>query len=493
MTGSRLARPARLAVGLAGRHRAMTGLLAAGVLLRVLVTVAYWPAFWYPDSRSYTLFALTRQPDVIRPYGYSAFLIPFTWLHTVAPVPLIQHLMGLGVAVAVYAFAVRRGVPRGLAALVAAPLLLDARTVVLEHYLLAETLFTAVFVAGIMLVTWRARPGLGAGVAAGLLLAAAALTRSVGLPLLAVVLGYLAIRRAGWRLLAAVAVAMALPLAGYSVWYHHEHGAYGFGAFQGRFLWARTTSFVDCRKLTLTGIEPQLCPTEPVSHRRAPDQYLWGPTDASHRFADRQYDSAFGDFARKAILAQPGDYTLAVARDTWHLFSPVWTPTAHSSCLTDWWSISPPGRTGYCQPYLPPADPVQIRNGDPRVGGVPAGARHTVLAHLLSGYGRVATFPGWLFGLVLLVSAGLALRRPSRPEWRAALEPLLYSGLSVAMIVIAIATSGSDLRYLTPALPMALLGLALAAGRVRAARPASGPAAETPGDALALAPSRSGA
>jgi hypothetical protein len=458
--------PVRHIPALVRRHRAMTAVLGVGVLVRVLAVIAYWPAFWFPDSYSYLVFAQRLEPDMTRPFGYSAFLVPAVALHRVWPVILAQHLMGLGVAVAVYALARRRGLSGGLAALLAAPLLLDARTIVLEQYLLTETLFTALCVAGVLLLTWRDRPGWRACAVGGLLLAVAAVTRSVGVPLVALPLLYLVLRRAGWRALAAAATAMAIPLGGYMVWFHHDQGVYGLTRFGGRFLWSRTTTFVDCGKLDLTGIEPLMCPREPLGHRRSPEEYLWGHADASRTHLGKQYDAQFSDFAKKAILAQPGDYTALVTRDVWHLFSPVWHPTTMAACTARNWEMTAPGDLRYCQPRISAPDPLDP-NWDPHPVSNGVGARHTVLGRLLSWYGRIFTVPGWLLGLVFLAAIALALRRP-------ALEPLLYTGFGGAMILVAIATSAVDPRYGTPALPFALAGLSLGIARLRPRPPSAG-------------------
>jgi hypothetical protein len=467
-TARRLSRSPAWLAGLARRNPAMTVLLAVGTLVRLVATIAYWPAFWFPDSYSYVLFARHPEVPITRPYGYSAFLIPAAALQQMWPVAVVQHLMGLGVGVAVYAFARHRGLPRWVSALLTAPLLLDSRGIVLEQYLLAETLFTALCVAGVMLLTWRNRPGLLACAAGGVLLASAAVTRTVGGPVLALPLLYLVLRRVGWLRLATVALAMAVPLGGYAVWFHHSTGEYGFTRFTGRFLWARTISFVDCRKLTLTGIQPQMCPKEPLGHRRDGAEYLWGRWEASRTHLGQQYDAQFTSFARKAILAQPGDYAHLVASDLWHMLNPTWHPNQLIACTYSNWQMTAPGDTSYCQPRISIENPLDPR-WDPHPPSNGPGFRHSNLIRVLSWYGRLTSFPGWLIGLVFLVSIALALRRPLRPDSRSVLEPLLYSAFGGGMIVLAVATSAIDPRYMTPAQPFAMLGLLLAIGRVRAA------------------------
>ena len=55
-------------------------------------------------------------------------------------------------------------------------MLLDGYQIHLEHFVMAETLFTALVVAAMVLLVWSDRPGAAACVAVGALLAGAALT-----------------------------------------------------------------------------------------------------------------------------------------------------------------------------------------------------------------------------------------------------------------------------------------------------------------------------
>jgi len=107
---------------------------------------------------------------------------------------------GLAIAVALYVYLQRRGVSRLVSLLAVTPIVLDARTIVVEHHVLSDTLFTFLVVAGLIVLTWRARLGWLICAGVGLVLAAAGLVRTVGLPLLALPGLYILIRSLADRL-----------------------------------------------------------------------------------------------------------------------------------------------------------------------------------------------------------------------------------------------------------------------------------------------------
>src|SRR5262249_41248906 len=107
---------------LARRHWLFTALLTLGLVLRILTQIAYRPALLYIDSTKYLLGAYPGGD----PPGYQLALKPLLALFNLSAIAAIQHLLGLGMAVALYLVLLRRGVPRWLAALATAPVLLDA-------------------------------------------------------------------------------------------------------------------------------------------------------------------------------------------------------------------------------------------------------------------------------------------------------------------------------------------------------------------------------
>src|SRR5258708_8062096 len=79
-------------------------------------------------------------------------------------VAAVQHLLGLAMAVVLYLLLLRRGVPRWLAALATAPVLLDAYQVQIEQTIMPDTWFEALIVPGLAILLWPPATG---GPAAG--------------------------------------------------------------------------------------------------------------------------------------------------------------------------------------------------------------------------------------------------------------------------------------------------------------------------------------
>jgi len=116
-------------------------------------------------------------------------------------------------AVALYAVLLRRGVPRWLAALAAAPVLLDAYELQIEQTIMPDVWFEAFIVAGLVTLLWRPRPGLRATVAGGLLLGLSAPVAQVGQILIVPALLYVLIAAGGWRRKLACGAALCVAFA----------------------------------------------------------------------------------------------------------------------------------------------------------------------------------------------------------------------------------------------------------------------------------------
>lgn len=176
-----------------GRHRLFLTVLLVAVALRVLTVVGYPPVVWFEDSFDYVGVAERPQPYAIRPSGYPLLLWLLRPLHNFAAVAILQHLMGLATGVTVYALVRRRapGARAGWAVLAAAPVLLDAYQIFFEHTVLSDVPFTFLVVTAVAVVLWSPEITPGRAATAGLLLAVAALTRSIGLVLLPLLAAYL--------------------------------------------------------------------------------------------------------------------------------------------------------------------------------------------------------------------------------------------------------------------------------------------------------------
>lgn len=449
--------------GTVRRHWVFALVLLGGAVLRWLVVAGYHPSFFYfGDSYAYHTGARTFIPDPARPFGYSFFLWLMHPLDKIWRLVVLQHLAGLGLGVGLYAFLLRRGVSRLAAAVALAPFLLNLRTVVLEHYVLSETLFTCLTASAAVVTCRRTRPGWVACAGSGALFTAAALTRSAGLAMLLLPLLYLLVRRVDWRALAAFVAVVMVGLGGYLSWYHDVHGTYSFGTYSGRLLYSRVATFVDCDRLRLTADERLLCPAEPLDRRRPPDLYLWGPDTANTKMQDRRYDKVFSSFARKAILAQPGDYARTVVVDTAIFMRPdgarVSRPgntVARTDCLTALWQIPAPNERPPCSGYWVYGTMSRVTTGSEIY-------QHSGRLTGPLSFSRYTQVPVTVVGLAVLFALVLTLWPGRRPPLRRAADPLLWGGLALGLVVASVATSGLDPRYAVPSLPLALVAAALA-------------------------------
>src|SRR6202042_2294028 len=101
------------------------------------------------------------------PLGYNLVLKVLLTGGNLDPVTALQHLLGLAMAVVLYLLLVRRGVPRWLSALRAAPVLLDAYQVQIGQTIMPDVWFEALIGAGLAPLLWRPEPGPRLIVAAG--------------------------------------------------------------------------------------------------------------------------------------------------------------------------------------------------------------------------------------------------------------------------------------------------------------------------------------
>ena len=183
--------PTRLIAG----NRLFAAALVPALALRVTAELGYRWQSWFNDSFSYVRAAVTLTPNTTRPSGYPVYLWLLSPAHSYLLVTASQHLMGLLVAVMIYALARHRfGAPAWVAVLATLPVLYDGFEIQLEHLIMADTLFLFLAMAAVTVALWSPRPSWRACLAAGLLLGLSATVRPTGLPLLAVFAVYLLIR-----------------------------------------------------------------------------------------------------------------------------------------------------------------------------------------------------------------------------------------------------------------------------------------------------------
>lgn len=452
-------------------HGLFLVVLAAAVTVRWIATLGYPTVLWFGDSRTYLEAALQFKPADLRPSGYSVFLWMLKPLHSFLWVVGVQHALGIAIGVMVYALVWRAaraalssrsprwtwlpGVPAALCTL---PVLFDAYQVQLEHLLMADLLFTFLLVAAVTMVLWRQRMRWWAGALAGLLVSFAALARSVGLPLLLVIIICMLIRRSGWRPIVAAFVACAIPVIAYMSWFDSVHGKFAMTTTDQIWLYGRTVDFAKCDVIKPRPEVAILCRDRlPRTPGVAPAYVaLWGGDSGFHKLPgwvrDPKANELAGEFAWGAIKKQPGDYIRVVLRDTFRAFE---------------WERKP-----YPAPWT--ASSYRFREGaslkeKDATAAYPYGGR-TAEVRVVEPYGgwmrdyqsRVF-MPGTFLGGLLLIGLGGILVRARRGGG----EAFLPWSVSLALLVVPAATADFDYRYVLPAVPFAALaaGLAVVPGR----------------------------
>jgi hypothetical protein len=469
------------ALSFVARHRVFAAAFAVGALLRLITMLGYGPAMWFNDSYEYVSVALHPRPHPIRPDGYGFWLLLLKPFHSFALVTLTQHLMGLATAALIYALLRRKfRLPKWGATLAAAPVLFDAYQIQLEQLIMSDALFTLLVVGVIAIVLWNKQMSWKVGAVVGLLLALTALTRSIGLPILALVAAYLLVKRTAWKAIVAVIVACAVPVLGYMGWFSTNYGKFGMTNSDGLILYMRTAIFADCDKMHIDKYRELqmllLCITDPPNQRQPYAQwYLWGQGSGNgqatgevlHRWgAGKKFtditNAAASAFAMRAITSQPGDYAKVVARDFFRAFN--WgRPVFPDAKTYDMYQFSPyyvlddngnrkrlpqwpsyQGRTD--------TDAYAYEQGPPETKIV------APWAQIMSGYQTVFHLPGIVLGGVMLVGLyGVVIR------WRRLGGPEVLPWLGAFGLLLApAATAEFDYRYVLPAVPLACIAAAIA-------------------------------
>jgi hypothetical protein len=445
-------------------HRLFTVAACLSLLPRVVAALGFRPALLIQDSFSYLGQGVHPFPlGQTRPEGYPLLLRVLEPFHSLLLVTTLQHLMGIGLAVVIYAVLRSRGLPAWGATLAAAPTLFDSRQIWLESSILPDTLFMLVLMIAVVLLL-RPRPAVWQALIAGVLVSWASVIRGNGAPVFVVILAFLLIMRVGWRVVAACVTAFAVPLLGYMLVFHAEHGELNITSSGGLFLWSRTMSFANCAVINppadLRPLCPQAQPDHPTSPappwsvpallgERTPAAYLWAPgawyQHDAHPGINGYNDKLATSFAIRAIEAQPLDYARTVGKEVMLTFlatdrsqsylSLHFTVAPHVAALAHWmWHnedlyAHTRSNTHVVQPW----------------------------AYLMFLYQEPVWFPGIVFlgvmlgGLVLLIRRWRGWGRYAAPAW----------GVAVVNLVLPIAAHELDYRYAISAVPFACLALAL--------------------------------
>ncbi|HET7015669.1 MAG TPA: hypothetical protein VFI65_17250 [Streptosporangiaceae bacterium] len=486
------------------RHWLFVSLLGAGVVLRVLASVANRPALIYIDTMKY-LYNAYPGAD---PVGYKAPLKLILAVGNLETVAAIQHLLGLAIAVTIYVTLTQLSVPRWLGALAAAPVLLDAYQLQIEQTIMPDVWFEALIVAAIAILLLtpsrgaKGRKILRNVLIAGLLLGLSATFRQVGEVLFFPVLVYLAIVGGGWRAVlirsAAFIVAFAVPILGYMTGsYYISRHFWLDSASLSVSTYGRMATAADCATLRIPAYERPLCPNarqraygvDWLDHDAASPLKTYVAPHGLNRYA------VISSFDHQVAEQQPARVAAAIADDGSQLFaidrtsSQTGTPISRWQFQTayptypSWVTLSRTGMIVFGLRLTPAGGPLVRHPLEPGYGG-----RATVnrpVATFLRGYQLADGYtPGP--ALALLTLAGLLgsilavitrLRRraaASRPQLnQVSLACLLFFCCGGAVLLMSDAFQFSW-RYQLPALitlpPAGVLGIAAITAALRGRR-----------------------
>ena len=253
------------------RHWLFAVALALGVVPRAIVMAAYAPAALFKlDTYDYLWGATHLTPNPVNPAGYSAFLWLLRPFHSLLLIAALQHLMGLGIAVMIYAILRYWGVSAWLATLATTPVLFDPAQLLLEQLIMADILAMFLMIASFTVLLTRRSPSGWRSATALLLMGASTVVRPDALPIIFLMAGYLLVRRSGWRRAGAALAAGLLPVAGYVAWFAAASGTIGLTRSDGLFLWSRTMSFASCATIKPPPSLTALCPAGSRSRGSSP-------------------------------------------------------------------------------------------------------------------------------------------------------------------------------------------------------------------------------
>jgi len=458
-------------------HRLFSVLVLLAIAVRVLVTLAFQPALFIPDSFGYMFNGVHLGVEQLRPAGYAMLLRVLEPFHSLLLVTTLQHLMGIGAAIIVYGLLRYWGLPAWGAALATVPTLFDARQLALESYILPDAVFGFVTLVAVALLLTKRTPTIWRCVVAGLLVAWASVLRGNGASIMLALFAFMLIRRVGWRALWAGAAAFAIPLVAYASLFAATFGQFDITNSTGLFLWSRTMSFANCSVIKPPPDLRPLCPDRQGLHalpvtawsvssllnERTPGEYLWSGNawwrHDAHPGINADNNRLGMRFALDAIKAQPLSYLRVTAQGVLLTFLATDRADNYLSLnFTAGPDVPPPLSASYLSHLRAYAH----TSSDTHL--VQPYAYYTYL------YQLPVWFPGVAFFVVMIIGLGGVLR-----QWRRWGGPAaLPWAVAVIGLVVAIAVAQYLYRYAITAVPLACLAAGLAFARLDGG-PWSGP------------------
>jgi hypothetical protein len=317
-------------------------LIVGGVVLRALAQMAYHPAIIYIDTLKY-LYSAWPGSD---PVGYKIPLKAILLVGDLGTVEVVQHLLGIAIAVALYAVMIRRGVPRWLAALAIAPVLFDAYQVQVESMIMPDIWFEALVVAGLVALLWRPMPGMRLALIGGALLGASPGIRQIGEVMIIPALIFVLALGGGWRKViqnaTAVTCGFALALLLYlSASYQLAHH-FWISRSSVSLTYGRMASVADCATLKIPQVERPLCPSK-AQQAKGPDwlmHYIYSPLRTFDVTLPPKYigrkDQLVANFNRSVEVQQPLRVVSSILHDSLKLFAVTRQTNAGDTPIVRW-------------------------------------------------------------------------------------------------------------------------------------------------------------
>jgi hypothetical protein len=458
-------RPAR-GLALLGRHWLIALLLAAGLALRVVSWMAYHPALLYVDTLKY----LYKEWPGADPLAYKLVLKVILFGTNLGTVAALQHLAGLAMAVTIYLVLVRRGCVRWLAALAAAPVLLDAYQLQMEQTIMPDVLFEVMIVAGLAVLLWRPVVSFWAVVIGGLILGASATVAQVGEILIVPAVVFMLFTGGGWRKFVSkavvVAVAFLFPILAYCLGSAYLTGHFWLASGADADL-GRVAVSVDCATLKGPAYLRAMCPTPKEQANGADwlEHSKYSPLHDPVIPATMTRGEAIAKFEGAVEHQQPLRVVGSFLRDSIRLFAGSRqaiqgiTPISRWQFQTHYPTYSPEVTLGAHNQIIvgiqrAPYEPFHQRLLKPSYGG--AAQVDKPLASFLRTYQLDGGYtPGPLLALATLlgvIGSLFVLRRRGDPRQRQlALACLLFFGAAATVLLVSDFTEFSW-RYQLPAL-----------------------------------------
>jgi hypothetical protein len=468
-------------------------LLIVGFAARLYFTLAWQPALTgFDDSGIYFQDAFQGiWTDPIRTVGYGMFLVG---LHAISPhlmlVVVVQHVMGLGVAVLMYSTVRRIGGPRWLGLVPAAIIAVGGDELFIEHAALSETLY--IFLLSLMLYcAVRATNGarLAWAAAAGLCAGLGVWDRGDAISLLPIVPIWLLLsrRRPTRRTLALSAISLVVALGSvgaYIEWRQLASGLSGLTTNANWNLYSRVAPWADCTKFTPPPGTQQLCESMPPAQRtmRSGTLYIYNPKSPAVQLLgppyvvspDRYAMSRLWEFSLSAIWGQPVDYLNAVGNDMIRIVDPDHPSYGDYSAnqLIAYLLYGPDYHSG-TDAFVRSWEGLEYPNDTISHGSV----------GFLNSWEKVTRFDGpWMIALLLL-----CLVAPWVVEGEARRGARLLTATTLVLLLFPILSKGYDYRYVIPAFGPLFATAALSGWGIgaRITRRRRRPGAAASGEALA--------